>query len=218
MAKSTSVSKRFTSIAKGLISLVFICAFLSSCAPINNRPSLTASKTLGKSQANGNKSYFVSRARIIKAEAAPTIFGFKVPAALSFSHLTRFLSTKDESLDKSTVSIPEFPTVADVQSVEESTDSFAIEDERSLLLLSEAQALGDFSENKTLSEIARGSLARTMELVSKTEKPNSSKLSHSVMVVLALCISVLVTCGYFVVSYFIDELRVRSSPRFGAMQ
>ena len=158
-----------------------------------------------------------------KEEAAPTIFGFKVPAALSFSHLTRFLSAKDENLDQKTTPLPVFPTVTAEQEVNSAidsptTDSAAIEDERSLLLLSEAERFAEFSQNKTLSEIARGSLNRTLELVAPIKKPTPYKLSQGIIFILALCVGALFTCGYFVVSHILDDLRVRKAPRFGAMQ
>jgi hypothetical protein len=191
---------------------------------MNNQPISSPGKVAAKSIKSSHfakRTQYVAPVRIAKAEVAPTIFGVEVPKALSFSRLTRFLSPKDESLDQPPAPIPSFPTVAETSVQEEESDqtidSAAIEDERSLLLLNEAERFAEFSENKTLSEIARGSLNRTMDLAKPGKLPTGPKMSHNVMIILALCVGVLVTCGYFVVTYILDDMRFRnSSPRFGS--
>lgn len=218
MIKIMLRNQRLTGSIKKALPILAICALLSSCAPLSNHPA-AAPRPSGKSTSYlPRKSHLAAKVSLAKksVQAPETVFGLKVPQALSFSRLTRLFSGKDESLDQVPAALPEFPTVAQTQVSEEAIDSAAIEDERSLLLLSEADRFAEFSQNKTLTEIARGSLSRSMELVAPTQKAKPYKLPHKITVILALCIAVLITCGYFVISYLLEDLRVRNTPKFGS--
>jgi hypothetical protein len=205
------------------IKLLSLCFLLTSCAPLSKQKlngNLTRNSS-GYSSVKSTKSRMVRTVpvSVARVEVQPTILGFKVPKVLTFSHLTKMLSGKDQSLDQPSTLIPAFPTVANTEEdyFEVQEDSSAIEDERSLMLLSEAEKYAELSETKTLSDIARGSLNRPIDQASTVKKPVTTKVSHVVLAILAFCISALITCGYFVISHLLDDMRVRQSPRFGSM-
>lgn len=199
------------------VSSTVIC----SCAPLNSQPSATprpSGKIKSHASSSLRKSHLAVRSNMLSRpiEASSSVFGIKVPQALSFSRLTRIFSTSDESLDQAPAALPKFPTVISQQAPDPVIDSAVIEDERSLLLLAEADRFAEYSQNKTLTEIARGSLARSLEPTPQTQKAEPAQTPHGVPGILALCVALLIAFGYLVISKLRDDLRARKSPKFGA--
>jgi len=222
--KQSKILVAFSVFTSRAILPLLIVAALSSCSqngvnPVKPQKAESRSE-IGKRVVSSKYAAFKkSSARSGRqgvAEKVSNILGVTLPQVTSFSQSARFLSPSDESLDPKPAPMPSFPTVDD-QALNElhaqasTAQAPVIEDERSLRLLSEAEKFSDYSD-RALQEVARASLNRPESSSSQTSF--ARKVPHGILAVVAFCIVVLIICGFFVISYLLEDLRIRSAPRF----
>lgn len=154
-----------------------------------------------------------------------SIFGVEVPTfKLSFSQLTRGLQPKDTPIDTLTSPVPQldFPRLPDEPAVETASSTTApsepqeaILDERTLMLLAEAERMQTSLEEPLLADLARGSLS--VEAFDQWSKQlrDERRSRQIVFILVGLCVAVLVIAAFFVINHFVEEFRLSQLPRFG---
>jgi len=216
--------------------VVLLACLLSSCAPSVTKPANSSGRTNGVAIGKGTRGGGVGvvgrqnlrRAAILKEleriraqrnYGEVSLLGVKIPKLnLSFSQIAKGLQKSDDPVDKPTRPQPDlqFPTIDDVAPTEESQDSGdAILDERTLLLLSEAERMQSSLAEPLLSDLAKGSLSS--EAFEKWSNDlRAEKQYHNVITALVIvCVFVLGISGYFLFTYILEEFRVSKLPTFG---
>jgi hypothetical protein len=158
------------------------------------------------------------REKRVATERAPVSFlGVKVSAP-SLSQIARGLQRSDDPVDKPTRPEPElnFPTVPDEAPLSEDLPANdAILDERTLMLLAEAERIQSSMTEPLLSELARGSLTSEAFDRWSEDLKRERRQQFVILAVVLICGVVLIASGIYLFRYILEEMRISRLPTFG---